>query len=353
MKKKSKDKEKSVKNRFSSKVLVTGGGGFLGGAICKILIERGNCVRSFSRGFYPALESMGIEQINGDLSDVKAVDRACSGMDLVFHVAAKPGVWGDYSDYFRTNVIGTQNIITGCLNHQIPKLVYTSSPSVVFNGTDMEGVDESASYPSRFHAHYPETKALAERCVIQAVQKGLKAIILRPHLIWGPHDNHLVPRIIRRARQLVRVGNGMNRVDTTYIDNAAEAHILAADRLEENPGLSGNVYFISQGEPVLLWEMVNHILKAAGLGPVTRSVSHRMAWIIGAILEFAYKKFSLVHEPPITRFVADELAMSHWFDISAAQRDLGYNPKVSTGEGLKRLEDWLSQGSSCFKRASV
>lgn len=335
------NKEKPVKKKTPSNVLVTGGGGFLGGGICRILAERGDRVRSFSRGFYPRLERFGIEQMNGDLSDTEAVHRACKGMDLVFHVAAKAGVWGNYADYFQTNVIGTQNVIAACRNHRISRLVYTSSPSVVFNGTDMEGIDESAPYPSRFHAFYPETKAIAERCVIEAAGKGLHTIILRPHLIWGPRDNHLVPRIIQRSGQLIRVGNGRNRVDTIYIENAAEAHILAADCLEKNPGLSGNVYFISQGEPVFLWEMVNNILKAAGLDPVTRSMPRFMAWMIGAVLEWIYKKFHIDREPPITRFVANELATSHWFDIRAVRRDLGYDPRVSIPQGLKLLEEWL------------
>jgi nucleoside-diphosphate-sugar epimerase len=166
-------------------------------------------------------------------------------------------------------------------------------------------------------------------------------IVLRPHLIWGPRDSHLVPRIIARAKRLVRVGDGKNLVDTIYIDNAADAHILAADRLEENHKLSGNVYFISQGEPVPLWDMVNDILRVAGFAPVKRSISRRTAWVIGAMLEACYKLFKLSGEPQMTRFVAEELATAHWFDISAAKRDLGYVPRVSTKQGIRRLEKWL------------
>ena len=337
--------QKYMTKRVPQNVLVTGGGGFLGGAIVRRLVERGEHVRSFSRGFYNELESLGVEQIRGDIEDKDAVERACKGVDLVFHVAAKAGVWGDYSEYFKTNVTGTKNVIAACIKHKVSRLVYTSSPSVIFNGTDMEGVDESVPYPEKFHAHYPKTKAIAEQYVIKAARDGLMTIVLRPHLIWGPRDSHLVPRIIARAKRLVRVGDGKNLVDTIYIDNAADAHILAADRLEENHKLSGNVYFISQGEPVPLWDMVNDILKAAGLAPVKWSISRRTAWVTGAILEACYKLFKLSGEPHITRFVADELATAHWFDISAAKRDLGYVPKVSTKQGIRRLEKWLK--NSC------
>jgi nucleoside-diphosphate-sugar epimerase len=333
--------DKSIKNKSSKKVLVTGGGGFLGGAIVRQLVERGDRVVSFSRRFYSELSAMGVEQIQGDISDATAVDQACREVDLVFHVAAKPGVWGDYVTYYRTNVIGTQNVIAACKQHNVSQLVYTSSPSVVFDGDDMEGVDESVPYPEKYHAHYPKTKAMAEQSVIAAGDEGLRTIILRPHLIWGPRDNHLVPRIIERANRLVKVGDGRNLVDTIYIDNAAAAHIQAADRLEQNHHLSGRVYFISQDDPVPLWEMVNNILKRAGLAPVQRSISRNSAWLIGAVLEIFYKMFKISGEPRMTRFLADELSTAHWFDISAAKKDLGYKPKISMEEGLTKLEKWL------------
>jgi len=325
------------------RVLVTGGGGFLGRAVVERLVNRGDQVRSLSRSVYPELTAMKVEQIRGDISDPDAVDRACTGMDQVFHVAAKPGVWGDYSIYYRTNFTGTENIVNACRRHGISRLIYTSSPSVVFNGTDMEGVNESVPYPDTFHTPYQKTKAMAERLVLNAAGADLKTIALRPHLIWGPRDNHLVPRILDRAGRLRKVGNGKNRVDTIYIDNAADAHILAADALESNPGLSGRVYFISQDDPVNPWDIINGILAAGGKPPVTRSVSHRAAWLAGGLLEIIYTIFRLPGEPMMTRFVADELATSHWFDISAAKGDLGYAPRVSTEEGLKRLASWLEE----------
>jgi len=322
-------------------ILVTGGGGFLGKAIVKRLVEAGENVRSFSRSFYPELKSMGVDQIQGDIGDNAAVIKACNGIQTVFHVAAKTGVWGNYKDYYKTNVIGTENVIAACNIHNISRLVYTSSPSVVFNGMDMKGVDESVPYSDHFHAHYPKTKAIAEQLVVSASTDKLRTIILRPHLIWGPEENNFVPRIIAKAGWLKVVGNGRNLVDTVYIDNAADAHILAAENLDKNPDISGNVYFISQDEPVLLWGLINAILKAAGLGPVKGSIPKQMAWLLGAAFEFLYKILHIKKEPPMTRFVAYELATSHWFDISAAKRDLGYSPRVSTKEGLRLLENWL------------
>jgi nucleoside-diphosphate-sugar epimerase len=321
--------------------LVTGGGGFLGGAIVRHLISRGEKVRSFSRKRYSELEALGVRQFQGDLFDGDAVASACQDVDTVYHVAGKPGVWGSYQSFYRPNVIGTENIIAACLACGVQRLIYTSSPSVVFDGADMAGIDESAPYPATFPAPYPQTKAIAEKKVLEAVHQGLPTIALRPHLIWGPGDNHLVPRVIARAHRLRQVGDGSNMVDTIYVDNAAWAHVLAEKALRLHPELSGRVYFISQDEPIALWEMINHILAAGGKPPVTRSISPLAALLAGTLLEFLYKLFRVKREPPMTRFVAKELAASHWFNIQAAKTDLGYHPIVSTQEGLKRLAEWL------------
>ncbi len=329
--------------KSAQRVLVTGGGGFLGGAIVKKMIKRGCYVRTFSRNYYQELEDYGVDQVQGVLCCREEVEKACQGIEVVFHVAARTGVWGSYKDYYSTNYTGTRNIIQACRNNKVDSLIYTSSPSVIFNGSDMEGVDESIPYPAKYHAFYPATKALAEQAVIEASKYGLKTISLRPHLIWGPGDTNLVPRIIKRAASLVRVGNGKNLVDTIYIDNAADAHILAADRLKEDSSLSGRVYFISQDEPVYLWDMIDNILQAASLNPVKKSISKNMAWAIGAVLETCYKIFKIKQEPRMTRFVAHELATAHWFNISAAKKDLGFRPKISTREGLARLGEWLKK----------
>jgi len=325
------------------KALVTGGGGFLGGVIVRMLRERGIAVRSFSRSTYPALTPLGVEQVQGDLGDREAVIRAAQGCDVVYHVAAKAGVWGAYADFYRANVIGTAHVIEACCVNGISRLVHTSSPSVVFDGSDIEGGDESLPYPQRFEAHYPQTKALAEQMVIAANSPTLATVALRPHLIWGPGDNHLVPRIIARARsgRLRRIGNRPCLVDTVYVDNAAQAHLAAADRLSPGSAVAGRVYFISNGEPLPLWDMVNGILAAAGMPSVERSISPRMALFAGTICETLWPLLHLRGEPPMTRFVAHELSTAHWFSLAAARRDLGYQPSVSIAEGLERLRSWL------------
>jgi nucleoside-diphosphate-sugar epimerase len=319
--------------------LVTGGGGFLGGAIVRLLVARGDNVRSLSRRHYASLDALGVEQVQGDVADPAAVERACAGRDTVFHVAAKAGVGGSYRSYEVANVVGTSNLLRASAAAGVRRFVYTSSPSVVFDGTDMEGVNESVPYPVRHDAHYPATKAEAERLALAANGGSMATVALRPHLIWGPGDNHLVPRILARGRAgtLRRIGDRDPVIDSTYIDNAAEAHLLAADRLHAGSPVAGRAYFISNGEPVPTWDLVNRILAAGGLGPVTRRMSLKTALMLGWAGEKVYGVLFPDAEPPMTRFVARELATSHWFDLTAARRDLGYEPRVSIEEGLRRL----------------
>lgn len=326
------------------KALVTGGGGFLGGIIVKMLRERGDEVKSFSRSAHPFLSKLGVEQVRGDLGNRELLARAAENCDIVFHVAAKAGIWGSYEQFYSANVTGTLNVLDACQKNGINKLVYTGSPSVVFDGQDVEGGDESLPYPPHYEAHYPKTKAMAEQIVLQANSPSLATVSLRPHLIWGPGDNHLVPRIVAKGRagKLRRIGSRPCLVDTVYVDNAALAHMLAADRLSPGSAIAGKAYFISNGEPLPLWEMVNRILAAAGMPPENRSISPHAAYAAGIACEVIWKMLRLSGEPPMTRFVAKELATAHWFNIDAARRDLGYQPQISMQEGLQRLSQWLA-----------
>jgi nucleoside-diphosphate-sugar epimerase len=323
--------------------LVTGGGGFLGSAIVRRLVARGDQVRSLARNHYPALDALGVVQFRGDVADGDMVTRAAAGCDLVFHAAARAGIWGRYADYQRANVAGTEAVLSACRDQRIRRLVYTSSPSVVFDGRDMENADETVPYPVHYEAAYPRTKAIAERAVLAANGPELATVALRPHLIWGPGDNHLVPRVLARARagRLRRIGKANKLVDSIYIDNAADAHLLAADRLAPGSPIAGKAYFISNGEPMPMWDLINRILAAADLPPVTRSLPVWAACAAGWFLETVYGLCRIKREPPMTRFLARELSTAHWFNLAAARRDLGYEPVVSIEEGLRRLREAL------------
>jgi len=333
--------------------LVTGGGGFLGRYICEQLLARGNRVRSFGRGVYPELEAIGVEVVRGDIVDQPSVQAACTGIDCVFHVAARPGVYVQPAPYYAANTQGTQNVIAACRQQGVSRLVYTSSPSIVFAGASQENIDETVplglDWLKQHRSYYSHSKALGEQAVLSVNDNQLQTCALRPHLIWGPRDGHLIPRLIARAKsgRLRRVGAGNNLVDMIYVENAAEAHLEAAEALAtENSAVAGKAYFLSQGEPVNCWQWIDEILALVDLPPVEKTISLQAAWRLGAVLERIYRLLRLDGEPPMTRFVAAQLATSHWFDLSAARRDFGYQPAISTAVGMQRLGTWLKQNTN-------
>ena len=305
------------------------------------LVARGDEVRVFCRGQYARLDALGVECVRGDVRDAEAVTAACESIDVVFHAAAVPGVWGPWKLFHGINTIGTRHVIDACRTRQVPKLVYTSSPSVIFDGLPHENVDESRPYPPDFRCHYPHSKSLAEQAVLAADgTDGLSTVSLRPHLIWGPRDNHLIPRLIQRARsgRLRRVGDGRNLISMSYVENVASAHLQAADALRPDSPTAGQAYFINEQEPVNLWQWIDELLGLAGLPPVQGTISAKAAYRAGAVLEVLYRLLRLPGEPPMTRFVALQLSGSHYYDISKARRDFGYEPIVSVEEGMRRLE---------------
>jgi nucleoside-diphosphate-sugar epimerase len=326
------------------KILVTGGGGFLGTALCRALIERGDTVASFQRSFHPALQVMGVRQALGDLADADAVLGACDGYDAVMHNAAKAGAWGSYQSYFDANVRGTEHVIAACRAHGIGKLVYTSTPSVTHSGrSPVQGGNETDTpYGENFKAPYPATKLIAEKLVLAANDERLLTVALRPRLIWGPGDTQLLPRLVERAHagRLRFIDGGFNWMDTTYIDNAAQAHVDALEHLQPGAACAGKAYFISNDEPQPVREIVNALLRAAGAPEVDKSIPYPLAYAAGAVLEAAWRLFALKGEPPMTRFLAEQLSTPHWYDISAAVRDFGYRPQVSIAEGLLRTAEW-------------
>lgn len=332
------------------KVLVTGGGGFLGQALCGLLRERGHEVASFSRHSHPALAALDVRQVHGDLADAAAVRAAAQGMQAIFHNAAKAGGWGRHESYRLANVVGTDNVLAACRAHGIDRLVYTSTPSVVHHaGRAVTGGNEVDTPPAtRFNAAYPATKAVAEAAVLAANDATLATVALRPRLIWGPGDNHLLPRLVERARagRLRFVGDGSNRIDTTYIANAAQAHLDAFDHLAVGSACAGKAYFISNGDPRPLRETINALLAAVDVPPVAGTVPFALAYAAGAVLEAAWSVLPLPGEPPMTRFLAEQLATPHWYDISAAARDFGYVPRIGFEAGLALLrQDWQTRAA--------
>jgi nucleoside-diphosphate-sugar epimerase len=327
------------------KVLVTGGGGFLGLAISMKLRERGHDVVSFSRARHAAVQAIGATHVRGDIADRAAVIEAARGCDAIVHTAAKAGVWGELEDYRRANVVGTENVIEACRKHGIARLVHTSTPSVVHRGGDIEDADESLPYTDKPSTAYQATKTEAERIVLAAQSDSLSVVALRPHLIWGPHDPHLVPRIVERGKRgrIALPGGGKAKIDTVYVDNAADAHVAALERLGRGAACEGRAYFITNGDPRPLRDIVLGILRAAGIEASVIPLPTVVAHAAGAILEGAFRALKVDREPPLTRFVAEQLSTAHFFDIGAARRDLGWTPKISIDEGFERLRASLAR----------
>jgi nucleoside-diphosphate-sugar epimerase len=328
--------------------LVTGGAGFLGRYIVDALLARGDRVRSFGRGAYPELEAQGVEVIRGDLRDSAALAAACRDIDCVFHAAALPGIGIDRDAYVTVNRTGTELLLSTARSCSVKRFVFTSSPSVVFAGDNQCGIDESEPYDfgwmERNRAFYSSSKAQAEQAVLAANSNDFRTTALRPHLIWGPRDSHLIPRLLDRARsgRLRRIGDGSNMVDITYVENAAIAHLQVADSLTADSALpAGKAYFISQGEPVNCWKWIDEILALVDLPPATKTLPFKTANNIGRVCEFAYRALHRMGEPPMTRFLASQLSTSHWFDIAAAKRDFGYESRIATADGMRRLAEWL------------
>lgn len=327
------------------RVLVTGGGGFLGTAVVKQLLDEGCTVKVAGRNSYDHLVRLGVTCLVGDIGDKIFTEEACRNVDTVFHVAAKAGIWGSSREFARANLDGTVNIVNGCRKNDVGCLIYTSTPSVVFNRRSIEGGNESLPYADTFLCHYARTKAAAEQYVLDSCDDQLRVCALRPHLIWGPGDPHLIPRLIDRGRKgsLKIVGDGRNRVDITFVDNGARAHLLAARSLHESSSISGKVYFIGQERPVYLWDWINDLYRELGISPVEKKVPKTTAYTIGWCLEMAYKMAGLKKEPAMTRFMALQLACSHYFSHERAKEDFGYEPLITVEEGKQRLVESLRQ----------
>ena len=337
----------SVSKSFPA--FVTGASGFIGGRIAERLLADGRKVRVLSRRPLPELEAKGAEVILGDLHDIHALERGCLAADTVFHVAGRVGVWGPRQDFYRVNVEGTRNLLDACRRAHVPRMVYTSSPSVVYNGGDLRNVDESAPLCIHAPCAYPTSKAAAEQAVLEAHTKDFCTVALRPHLVWGPGDRNIVPRVLALAKsgKLKIIGRGENKVDLTHITNVVDAHLLAEGALvQPNSPAGGRAYFITNGEPVPLWPWINGLLRDLGQPPVTKKIPLGLTFALGGLLEAFWRINGRDGEPPMTRFVAKEMATDHYFNISAARRDLGFHPLMTMAEGTADLVAHYKAGNA-------
>jgi len=325
------------------KALVTGGGGFLAGHLIDKLLEMGHSVRTVElperdMGRFSALD---VEVIGGDLCDPAVADRACEGMEVVFNPAALCASVGPKKRFWSINVDLTDNLISGCKKAGVRRLVQVSSPSAVFDGTDHIDADESLPYPRKWLNQYSETKAVSEQRVLAADGPGLETVAIRPHAIWGPRDRTLFPRIIERAqaKRIVQIGDGQNVISTLYVENGADALVLAATA-QKAPG---NVYFVTDADSIKLWDWLRRILKDLDLPTIKRKVPYPLVYGVGAVQKTVWNLFNLKGEPTVTRYSAAELAKNHSYSIERARSDLGYNPRIDREEGLRRFYEWFEK----------
>jgi nucleoside-diphosphate-sugar epimerase len=307
------------------KVLVTGARGMLGGAVARALADRGDALTVLQRG--PS--GLPFDEVRLDLGDPAApLADVVAGHDAVVHLAAKVDVVGPWREYRRTNVEGTRALVTAARIAGVARFVHVSSPSVAHAGSALVGRSATIADPARARGHYARSKALAEQIALAA-----GAVAIRPHLVWGPGDAQLVGRIVARARagRLAVVGTGAALVDTTFVDNAVDALLAALDRA---PQVAGRAFVVSNGEPRPVAELVASICAAAGVAAPRFAVPARLAQAAGAVVERVWPG-----DPPMTRFLAEQLSTAHWFDQRATREALGWSPRVGLEEGFARLRD--------------
>jgi nucleoside-diphosphate-sugar epimerase len=320
------------------RILVTGGGGFLGSAVCRQLSGLGHHVIAFQRSDANHLARFNVAVVRGDICHSSDLSRIAEGCDAIVHTAGKAGVWGDAAEYQQINVDGTVNVIEACRKNGIRCLVHTSSPSIVHAGGDIDGADESLPIADHFSAPYPASKAAAERLIIAANSEHLRTVALRPHLIWGPGDPHILPRLAAKARGGSLALPGPDKlIDTIFVENAAQAHVNALQELAGAARCAGKAYFVTNNEPLPQGQIIRRLLAAIGIEVRIRAVPVGAAMTAGAICEFVWRALRLNSEPPVTRFSVEQLATAHWFDTRAAERDFGYLPAITIAEGLQRL----------------
>ncbi len=322
-------------------VLVTGATSLLGRALVSRLAERGDRVTVFQRN--PS--NLGVPEHLGDIADRAAVDAAMEGCEGVVHLAARAAATGSWQAFEATNVRGTANAVEAARAAGVGRFVQVSSPSVAHHGTSLVGAPAGPADPERASGHYARSKALGELAALAANRPSFPVVAIRPHLIWGPGDTQLVGRIVDRARsgRLAIVGSGTALIDTTYIDNAADALVAALDR---SPALGGRALVVTNGQPRPVRELLNRIVMAAGLDPPRLKIPYRVARAGGAVVERVWEQQGRDDDPPMTGFLADQLGTAHWFDQRETKTALEWEPAVGLDEGFRRLRAWFQAGGS-------
>ena len=314
------------------KVLVTGASGMLGGGVARALALRGDTVTVLQR----RATGLGLREVLGDVADPAVAAQAVAGQDAVVHLAAKVSVTGPWQEFERVNVGGTQELLTAARDAGVARFVQVSSPSVAHAGKALVGATAGPADPGHARGHYARSKALAERSALQADAPGFAVVAVRPHLVWGPGDTQLVGRIVQRAHagRLVLINGGMALIDSTFVDNAVDALVAALDRA---PVVHGEAFVVTNGQPRTVRELLTRICQACGAPAPTRSIAKSVAWSGGAVVETAWQALRRDDEPPMTRFLAEQLATAHWFDQRRTREALQWAPRITLDEGFTRL----------------
>jgi len=315
------------------RVLVTGATSMIGAELARSLLTRGDELTVLQR----RPSGLPCREVLGDITDSRAVADAVAGQDAVVHLAAKVHVVGPARDFERVNVDGTRTVVEAATRAlSVDRLVHVSTPSVAHAGSALVGAGAGSADPRRARGQYARTKAVAELIALGADDDDLAVLVIRPHLVWGPGDSQLVGRIIERARtgRLALVGSGAALIDSTYVDNAVAALVRA---LECAPVAHGEALVVSNGEPRTVAELLAGICAAAGVPGPRRHVPRSLAWTAGALAEAVWSTFRVEGDPPMTRFLANQLSTAHWFDQRRTREVLGWEPAISLDEGLQRL----------------
>ena len=325
------------------KVLLTGASGLLGRTTAERLIARGDEVTVLQR----RPSGLACAEVLGDVADPVVVRRAVAGQDAVMHLAAKVDVTGPWHEYARVNVSGTRTVVGACRAASVGRLVHVSSPSVAHAGAALVGAGAGPAEPHRARGNYARSKAVAELEALTAAGPDLAVLAVRPHLVWGPGDTQLVERIVARARagRLPVIGSGAALIDTTYVDNAAAALVAAVDACGNRSGEgSGEALVVSNGEPRTVGEILMRLCRAAGAPGPRGRVPFRVSWLAGAVAEGLWVASRRTSTPPLTRFLAEQLATAHWFDQRRTRAVLDWVPGVGLDEGFARLAAWYADG---------